>query len=108
MLTEGVLITEKHTKHILNVIDTVIMRTMGVWIYIETTDLTIETTWELLYIICVYHSTMYELKLRHKILGSHDNAGAFSTHGMAFVKSFIPDHKKCKHTKFEWKCHTYR
>jgi len=77
------------------------MRTIGFCIYIETKELTIETLWKVLYIICVYHSTMYELKLRHKILGSQDNAGVFSRHGMAFVKSFIPDHEKCNHTKFE-------
>ena len=39
------------------------MRTSGFCIYIEATELAIETTWNLLYIISVYHSTMYILKL---------------------------------------------
>jgi len=36
---------------------------MGFCIYIETTELTIEITWTLLYIICVYQLAMYDLKL---------------------------------------------
>jgi len=44
------------------------MRTMDVCItfLIEATELSIETTWKLLYIICVYLSSMYELTLRLK------------------------------------------
>ena len=41
---------------------------------------------------------MFELKLRHKVFCSQDNASVFSTHDMAFVKCFIPDYEQCKHT----------
>ena len=52
---------------------TVNMRTMDVCItfLIEATELSIETTWKLLYIISVYHSTMYDLKLCHKLITKH-------------------------------------